>query len=77
MDRNRQLLRGITILHDLLTRGSRGTVVEWAEHFRVHPKTIRRDLKAIAESPFALASIEEDGERIFFLEESPSRKSGT
>lgn len=60
MDRNRQLLRVLRILFDLMQSGEPVTIKELAIRCRVHSKTIRRDLKAIAESPFGLMEIRGD-----------------
>lgn len=60
MDRNRQLLRVLRILFDLIQSGEPVAIKELAIRYRVHPKTIRRDLKAIAESPFGIIEIQGD-----------------
>lgn len=49
-------MRVLRILYDLMHSGTSVTIKELAIRYRVHPKTIRRDLKAIAESPFGLIS---------------------
>lgn len=63
MDRNRQLSRVLRVLFDFMKSDESFSVKELAIRYRVHPKTIRRDLKAIGESPFGLISTNGDGER--------------
>lgn len=54
MDRNSQLIRVLNLLYDLLTSPVSITVKELSERFKVHPKTIRRDIQAIQASRFEL-----------------------
>lgn len=54
MDRNNQVIRVLNILYKFITAKFGFTIQELSNEFQVHPKTIRRDLKAIKNSPFHL-----------------------
>lgn len=84
MERNNQLLRVLRILHTLLTKQAHCTIQNLSKKFNVNPKTIRRDLKAIKESPFGLESSQFNDRRRFFIrgylqreEKQTSKNKGT
>lgn len=72
MQRNCQLIRVLNILYNFLVNRSPKAVSVLSAEYGVHTKTIRRDLKAIAQSKFTLEKIKKDQRAEYFLEEKIS-----
>ncbi|MBF0103894.1 MAG: HTH domain-containing protein [Deltaproteobacteria bacterium] len=69
MNRNKQIIRVLKILYHLLTTKKGVTIRGFSELFEVHPKTIRRDLKALSGSYFSLVSYQKDHDKYFTVRE--------
>ncbi|MBF0103897.1 MAG: HTH domain-containing protein [Deltaproteobacteria bacterium] len=61
LNRNKQLIRAFSILKTLLYKKSTTSIAKLSKQFKVHPKTIRRDLKAIEGAGFKLKRTYKDG----------------
>ena len=75
MERNNQVIRVLKILYLLLGSRAGSTIKGLARDFKVHPKTIRRDLQAIYKSDFTLISFKERGNKYYTTKEGLTKQS--